>query len=132
MLKTKANRFAASLAAVALSLSLGLVSPAQAASGGPVSKSVTATTEQAIWVTQEKPGSRFALLQWIPLPGATEYRIYNALSYRPTWKLIFIAPATSTNRNIVDRPGTVSVYRIVAVVNGKEVNMGRYYYYPKK
>lgn len=131
MVKTLRSKVTAILAVIALSLSVSLVSPAEATTR-PTRQDTSSTAIETVWVTQKAPGSVFGQLRWVQLPGATEYRIYNAGSFRPSWKLIFIMSSRASKRTIVDLPGTISIYRIMALINSKEVEVGRYIYKPTK
>lgn len=133
MTTTKPSKLLAILATVALSLSLGLVSPAQAVNRFTPLESTTSTTSPAVWVTQtDGPGSPFGLLQWTPVPGATQYRIHKTGTIRPTWRLFWVASGDMSSLIVTDMPGAIAVYRVTAVVNGKDVLLGRFNYRPKK
>lgn len=133
MTTTILNRLAAGLAAIALSLSLGLVSPAEATTRVVPTQTSTSVTAGSVWVTQTGGrGSVFGLLQWTPISGATQYTIQKTGTIRPYWRLFWIAPASMTALEVVDKPGAIAVYRVWATVNSREVLVGRFNYKPKK
>lgn len=133
MIRTLTNKVAASLAAVALALSVGLVSPAEATSRHQVKQSTSASISAPVMVTQiGGAGSHFGLLEWTPITGATEYRIHKTGSIRPTWRLFFVAPASMTRLEVSDKPGAIAVYRVTAIVSSREVLVGRFNYKPKR
>lgn len=129
---TKPRKLLAGLASIALSFSLGVISPAQAATTtAPVTS--TTTSSPSVWVTQiGGPGSLFGLLEWKPVSGASKYLIHKTGTIRPYWRLFWVTPASITSMEVTDLPGAIAVYRITAVVNGKEVVLGRFNYRPKK
>jgi hypothetical protein len=84
-----------------------------------------------VWVTQEGgPGSVFGLLEWTPIAGATSYRIHKTGSIRPYWRLFWVMPGEYTSFKVSDKPGAIAVYRVTAVVNSREVLVGRFNYKP--
>lgn len=120
------------LATLALSSSVALVAPAQAASGVNLLASAVATSSDAVKISQQAAGSSRAKLEWVPVTNATEYRIYKTGSIRPAWRLFAISPAGATSRTVVDAPGAVAIYRVMAVVNSKELLIGRVNYIPTR
>lgn len=113
-----------SLSAVLLAGALATPAPAHA------NTSPTPTPAGSVWVTQSGPGSVFGLLQWTPIPGATSYRIHKTGSIRPYWRLYWVMPGEYTSLDVVDKPGAIAVYRVTAVVNSREVLVGRFNYRP--
>jgi hypothetical protein len=81
-------------------------------------------------VFQEAPGSYFGTLEWSSVPGATEYRIYKTGTIRPTWRLFYVYPTSITSITISDMPGAIAIYKLIAVVNNKEVLIGEATYRP--
>lgn len=133
MTTTKLNRLTAGLAAIALSLSLGVVSPAEATTRVVPTQTSTPAAVGSVWVTQTGGnGSVFGLLEWTPIPGATQYTIQKTGTIRPSWRLFWIAPAGMTALEVVDKPGAIAVYRVWATVNSREVLVGRFNYRPKR
>lgn len=133
MIRLNLNKLTAGLAAIALSLSIGLVSPAEATSRYQVQQSASVSVSTPVVVTQTGgAGSHFGLLQWNPIVGATEYRIHKTGSIRPTWRLFFVAPASMTALQVSDKPGAIAVYRVTAIVNSREVLVGRFNYRPTR
>lgn len=94
----------------------------------PVQETPPATT--GISVMQQALGSSFGLLQWPAVAGASGYKIYKTGSLRPAWRQ-YATTRTATQKNIVDKPGEVAIYRIVAIVNGSEVEIGSITYNPR-
>lgn len=133
MTTTKPKKFIAGLASIALSFSLGVISPAQAATTATPLTNTTTATSPTVWVTQVGgPGSLFGLLEWKAVSGASKYLIHKTGTIRPYWRLFWVTPATMTSMKVTDLPGAIAVYRITAVVDGKEVVLGRFNYRPKK
>lgn len=133
MVNTLRNKVTAGLAAVALSLSIGLVAPAEATNRYPVQQSASVSVSTPVVVTQTGgAGSHFGLLQWAPIAGATEYRIHKTGSIRPYWRLFFVAPASMTRLEVSDKPGAIAVYRVTAMVDSREVLVGRFNYRPTR
>lgn len=83
-----------------------------------------------VTVTQNEVGSLFGKVRWTPIEDATEYRIYKTGSIRPGWRLYWTANSLATHRNISDAIGSISIYRVVAVVGGQEVVLGEVKYEP--
>jgi hypothetical protein len=81
-------------------------------------------------VTQQGPGSLFALLEWPAVAGATEYRIFKTGSIRPKWRLFWITPSSLTQHTISDKPRSIAIYRVVALVNNREKDLGEFIYRP--
>lgn len=130
---TKPKKLIAGLASIALSLSLGVISPAQAATATVPLTSTTTTAAPTVWVTQVGgSGSLFGVLEWTPVSGASKYLIHKTGTIRPYWRLFWVTPATITSMQVTDLPGAIAVYRVTAVVNGKETVIGRFNYRPKK
>lgn len=133
MTTTKLNRLTAGLAAIALSLSLGVISPAEATTRVVPTQISTPVPVGSVWVTQTGgPGSVFGLLEWTPIAGATKYTIQKTGTIRPQWRLFWVTPANMTALEVVDQPGAIAVYRVWATVNGREVLVGRFNYRPKR
>lgn len=130
---TRSNRLVAVLATIALSLSLGLISPAEATTRVVPTQTSTPAAVGSVWVTQTGGnGSVFGLLEWTPIPGATQYTIQKTGTIRPYWRLFWIAPAGMTALQVVDKPGAIAVYRVWATVNSREVLVGRFNYKPRR
>ena len=121
-------------AAVAVGLSLLIATPAEACKEPhPTPSASTATpvsTVDTVRVTQQGPGSLFALLEWPAVAGSTEYRIFKTGSIRPRWRLFWITPRSLTKHTISDKPGSIAIYRVVALVNNREKDLGEFIYRP--
>lgn len=94
----------------------------------PNSASVVGTVK----VSRVLPGDGIgeAVLQWSSIPGATEYRIYKTGTIRPSWRLFYVYPPSITSITIFDQPGSIAIYKIMPVINSKEVFMGEAIYEP--
>ena len=92
----------------------------------------TSTVVGTISVSQVLPGDGIgqAILQWYLVPGGTEYRIYKTGSIRPAWRLFYVYPPSITSITIFDMPGSIALYKIMAVVNDKEIFLGEVTYIP--
>ena len=71
-----------------------------------------------------------AILQWSSIPGASQYQIFKTGTIRPSWRLFYVYPSSITSITIFDKPGSIAIYKIVAVVNSKEVFLGEAIYEP--
>lgn len=87
---------------------------------------------EAVSVVQAGSGSFFGILSWNSIPGATSYLIYKTGSIRPGWRQFASVSVGTNNMTISDKPGAVAVYRIVAIVNGSEVEIGTVKYFPSR
>jgi len=83
-----------------------------------------------VTVTQNAAGSLFGKVSWTPVEGATQYRIYKTGTIRPGWRLFWTSDGTSTHRNISDAIGSISIYRVVAMVDSREIVLGEVRYEP--
>jgi hypothetical protein len=129
----KASKLTAGIAAIALSLSLGIVAPAEATTRPNTSQNTSSTSSSPVWVTQiGGAGSLFGQLEWTPIPGATQYLIHKTGTIRPYWRLFWVMPGNMTSMTVTDKPGAIAVYRITAIVDYREVIVGRFNYRPKK
>ena len=134
-MKHKSKVVAAS-AALAVGLSLLTATPAEACeephpTPSPIAEAPVSTTD-IVRVTQRAPGSPFALLEWPAVTGATGYRIFKTGSIRPRWRLFAILPARAISRTVADKPGAIAIYRVVAVVGSREVEVGSFTYQPQR
>ncbi len=121
----KYRKTVGALSAVLLASTLAMAAPAQA------NTNPTPSPVGSVWVTQVGgPGSVFGLLEWTPVEGATSYRIHKTGSIRPYWRLFWVMPGQYTSFKVSDKPGAIAVYRVTAVVNSKEVLVGRFNYRP--
>jgi hypothetical protein len=86
----------------------------------------------AVTVSQVTPenGLGEAVLQWSSIPGATEYRIFKTGTIRPSWRLFYIYPSSITSITIFDQPGSIAIYKIMAVINSQETLLGEVTYRP--
>ena len=121
-------------AAIAVGLSLFIATPAEACEEPHPTPSPSAvapvSTVDTVRVTQQGPGSLFALLEWPAVAGATEYRIFKTGSIRPRWRLFWITPSSLTQHTISDKPRSIAIYRVVALVNNREKDLGEFIYRP--
>ena len=121
-------------AAIAVGFSLFIATPAEACEEPHPTPSPNATapvsTVDKVRVTQQGPGSLFALLEWPAVARATEYRIFKTGSIRPRWRLFWITPSSLTKHTISDKPGSIAIYRVVALVNNREKDLGEFIYRP--
>lgn len=121
-------------AAIAVGLSLFIATPADACEDphpAPSSSASAAPSALAtVRVTQQGTGSFFGLLEWPAVTGATEYRIFKTGSIRPRWRLFWVAPSSVTMKTISDKPGAIAIYRVVALVKNKEIDLGEFTYIP--
>lgn len=81
---------------------------------------------------QAGAGSFFGTLNWNSVPGASSYLIYKTGSIRPGWRQFASVPNGTNAMSISDKPGAIAVYRIVAIVNGSEVEIGTVKYFPSR
>jgi hypothetical protein len=97
-----------------------------------VQQSNEALSVGTVNVTQVLPGIGIgeAVLQWSLVNGGTDYRIYKTGSIRPRWRLFYVYPPSVTSITIFDQPGSIAIYKIMAVVNGKEKFVGEVIYRP--
>lgn len=86
--------------------------------------------EYSVTVTQAEPGSPFGLLTWTQVDGAQSYKIYKTGSIRPGWRLFWTTDQNGYKRTISDKVGAIAIYRVTAVVNGSEVEIGEFQYEP--
>jgi hypothetical protein len=95
-------------------------------------QSTEALAVGTVSVTQVLPGIGIgeAVLQWSLVNGGTEYRIYKTGTIRPSWRLFYIYPPSVSSITIFDKPGSIAIYKIMAVVNGRETFVGEAIYRP--
>lgn len=133
MVKVQNSKFFAGVAVAALCWSVLLGVPASAGgSSAPVASPSSETSSRGVWVTQQGRGSHFATLQWSAVAAATEYRIYKTGSIRPRWRLFYFTSPAVTSKLVSDRPGAIAIYRVTAMVNYREVLIGRFTYFPRR
>ena len=97
----------------------------------PVIEEPVDEVELFVSVTQSAPGSGRAVLEWSQIPEAGGYKIYKTGSIRPSWRLYASVSKAAFYRNIIDKPGEVAIYRVVALVDTSEVEIGIFEYYPE-
>lgn len=97
-----------------------------------VQQSNEALSVGTVNVTQVLPGIGIgeAVLQWSLVNGGTEYRIYKTGTIRPSWRLFYIYPPSVSSITIFDKPGSIAIYKIMALVNGRETFVGEAIYRP--
>lgn len=130
-MKHKSKVIAAS-AAIAVGLSLLTATPAEACQEPQPSPAAgeTISTADTVRVTQQAPGSYFGVLEWPAVAGATEYRIFKTGSIRPAWRLFWIASGSVTKKTVSDKPRSIAIYRVAALVNNREIDLGEFIYIP--
>lgn len=82
-------------------------------------------------VTQSAIGSGRAVLEWSQLDQAEGYKIYKTSSIRPGWRQYASVSQAAYYRNVIDKPGSIAIYRVVAIISGKEVEIGTFEYFPE-
>ena len=87
---------------------------------------------ESVSAVQAGAGSFFGTLNWSPVSGTTSYLIYKTGSVRPGWRQFASVPVGTNSMSISDKPGVIAVYRIVAIVNGSEVEVGTVKYFPSR
>jgi hypothetical protein len=133
MIKTVKQTALSSIIALSLIFASPYSAPGAVSQGGPTSiKSSAEVLTQPVSISQWRPGSLLATLQWTPSALASSYRIYKTGTIRPTWRLFAIMPAAAISRTVADRPGAIAVYRVMAVVNSREVLVGEVIYRPTR
>lgn len=138
MTKTSYKSLTAKLAVagfVAVLLTAFSLSPAGACEQPHNSQTVARqplSSAETVRVTQVSPGSFSGILEWPVTAGATQYYIYKTGTIRPYWRLFWVAPGNMNALEVVDKPGAVAVYRVVAIVDGREVALGRFNYRPRR
>lgn len=87
---------------------------------------------ETVEVSRILPGDGIgeAILQWPPVLGASQYQIFKTGTIRPSWRLFYIYPSSITSITIFDKPGSIAIYKIVAIVDSKEVFLGEAIYEP--
>lgn len=97
-----------------------------------VQESPAAPVVGTVSITQVLPANAAgeAVLQWFTISGGTEYRIYKTGTIRPTWRLFYVYPPSITSITVFDKPGAIAIYKIMAVVNSKEIFLGEAIYEP--
>ncbi len=96
----------------------------------PITEDPPTPSPNQVEVTQDGTGSFFGTLSWSHFSGASSYLIYKTGSIRPGWRQ-FASVSTRTNKMTVsDKPGAIAIYKVVAIVNGSEVEIGTVKYFP--
>lgn len=133
MTTIKKPRTLALITAFVIVIALVPISSSSSASANSPQGTTTDNSTLPVRVTQiGGAGSLFGMLEWNAVPGATQYIIHKTGSIRPYWRLFWITPASMTKLEVVDQPGAIAVYRVTAVVNSREVVIGRFNYRPRK
>jgi hypothetical protein len=88
--------------------------------------------EYFVVVTQDGDGSPFGRVTWSSVDGADSYQIYKTGSIRPGWRLFWVSPGSATYMNISDEPGSIAIYRVIALVGSESILLGEFEYYPTK
>lgn len=117
-----------------ISVRFDLPTPVQAPTPTPTPTPTPEVQPEAgsVKVTQKKAGSSIGTLTWDLVEGASSYTIYKTGSIRPAWSIYSYQKSTTSKKTIVDKPGSIAIYRVVAIVSGKEVQVGKYRYYPSR
>ena len=84
-----------------------------------------------VQVTQGEVGSGRAVLEWSQLTDAEGYKIYKTSTIRPGWRQYASVSEAAYYRNVIDKPGSIAIYRVVAMISGKEVEIGTFEYFPE-
>lgn len=87
--------------------------------------------EYSVEVVQRSVGSNVGLLRWSEVTDAEGYKVYKTGSIRPGWRLYWVAESTWFEKTVVDKVGAIAIYRVVALVGSKEVEVGTFEYMPK-
>jgi hypothetical protein len=131
MIKTVKQTALSSIIALSLIFASPYAAPAAVFQKDPTSvKSSAEVLTQPVSISQWRPGSLLATLQWTPNASASSYRIYKTGTIRPTWRLFAIMPGAAVSRTVADRPGAIAIYRVMAVINSREVLVGEVIYQP--
>ena len=80
---------------------------------------------------QSEPGARTGWLKWDLIEGAT-YKIYKSSSIRPQLRQFALVKEGINRFLLSDVHGSLSVYKIVAVIDSEELEMGEIKYTPRK
>jgi hypothetical protein len=120
-----------------ISIGLFLGGPALASPLGsvPTSESSSSQVSQlapSVFVTQGGRGSFFGSLEWTAVADASSYMIYKTGSIRPSWRKFRSVGPSITKTTIVDKPGSIAIYKVVAIVGGSEVLIGTFKYFPSR
>ncbi len=108
------------------------IAPAPDPVSSPVPEPNQVQPPESVSAVQTGAGSFFGTLSWNPVSGATSYLIYKTGSVRPGWRQFASVPVGTNGMSISDKPGVIAVYRIVAIVNGSEVEVGTVKYFPSR
>ncbi len=100
--------------------------PAPSASEEPVSEI------PYVSAVQQGSGSFFGTLNWSAVGEASSYIIYKTGSIRPGWRVFSSVPVGANSMSISDKPGAIAIYRVMAVVGGKEKEIGTVKYFPSR
>lgn len=87
---------------------------------------------EQVSATQVGAGSFFGTLSWSPISGASSYTVYKTGSIRPGWRQIASMSSRTTSMTISDKPGSIAIYRVTAVVSGNLVTVGVIKYFPRR
>lgn len=112
--------------AALLAISISIASPPWAEASSDYSAS------SQVVVVQNGAGSFFGILQWSPVEGANSYLIYKTGSIRPGWRKFASTSFRTTSITVSDRPGAIAIYRVVAIISGKEIEIGTFKYFPRR
>jgi subtilisin family serine protease len=89
------------------------------------------TLENFVRVIQDEVGSGRATLEWSAVQESSGYKIYKTGSIRPGWRLFAATSSSATSRRVVDRPGEIAIYRVVALTGSGEIEIGIFEYFPQ-
>lgn len=84
--------------------------------------------ELYVKVTQLEAGSMFATIEWSAVPEAQEYLIYRTGKIRPGWRVLWSVDNLTTSQLIAEEPGSLSIYKVIAIIDSKEVEIAEYRY----
>jgi len=85
-----------------------------------------------VTVSQVDAGSYDGILEWSTVDGASQYRIYKTSSLRPGWRLFWVEDQGWNYHTVVDKPGSIAIYKVIAVVGSEEIELGKFKYTPTK
>lgn len=85
-----------------------------------------------VFVTQDLERRNLGLLEWSLIDGASQYRVYVSSSVRPGFRLVWVAEKDWSSRTVVHKPGVISIYRVIAIINSSEVLVGEFRYEPEE
>lgn len=81
--------------------------------------------EYEVSVIEVEDGPMFGMLSWSRVAGSDGYRVYRTSPERPSWKVYGAFTSSSkVQMLIVTDVGKIARYRVVAIIDSKEVEVG--------